>query len=918
MVPAPTTDSELPDTSGPTVVAAVLELPGVDVGDTVAAVARQVYEVDRTVVIGPPREGDGSWETVPSLGALALSLPPETDLVWVLHGDARPRPDALGALVAELERNDAAVVGSKVLRADDPELLESVGAATDVYGEPYTGLDEGEMDLQQYDVVRDVAFVVGVSMLVRRDLLRGLKGPDERLAPTAAGLDFSQRARIAGGRVMVAPSSEVIHEGRCGEEIPPWREQAGRMRAMLKAYRLVTLTWVIPAGFFLYLFDGLVQLLLGRPRPLTDLVRALAWNIVYLPSTLAARRAIAPLRVVGDEELFRYQVAGSVRLRERADEIDERFGSFIDEAQESGVAEPAPTAARGPVAAAALAVAAVAVASRGVWFGRLPVVGFSLPFPADPAAVLGAYAGGWNPTGLGSTQPLHPAAALAALVKFLLFGWDGSEALLVAGAMILALFGTARLLGRLGVGTAARYVAGVVAVLGPFVAVAGAAGYLPAVVGLSGLPWVVDAVLRPWPDTWRARIRRVSAMVAGMAPVAALVPLAAFAPVLVVGAGSMAGRRRWAAVARSFLPVAAGLVFAGVYLLGSSPTTVLGGGGPADLVPAATWIGLLLAAAIIAAVRGGRGAELAAWGVLVVGVSLVADRFPGTGAGVAAAAALAGSLGAAFIVGGALSGGEGLGRWRRGIHVLAVLAGLATLGAVLGAVPGGRAHLPEDVWSDALGFSAALAPPTGPDRVLLISTAGDLPGETRIGSGYDYRLLSGGGPTLDEAWLSPPRVGDRRLAAVLDQLATAEGVRPGSALAPFAVRWIVVSGDSPFTAAFTEQVDLASIPVGPDLAVFENQAVIPRVSVSAGPPWKWSYASASGPPSAQRRVRIADNADPRWGPDWRADDWANSVSAATGIATVEPDPVGRWSAWGAAVLLTVGLVGLVLPGRAKP
>lgn len=914
MVPASTTDPAEPGSPSLTVVAAVLALPGVDVADAVDAVAGQVYEVGRIVVIGA--ESD-EFDSFPDLRRFAATLGPDTDLVWVIHGDARPRPDALGALVAELVRNEASVVGSKVLRADREELLESVGAATDVYGEPYTGLDEDEMDLQQYDVVRDVAFVLGVSMLVRRDLLRGLKGPDELLAPTAAGIDFSQRARIAGGRVMVAPSSEVLHEGRCRHGVAPWREQAGRMRAMLKAYRLITLVWVVPVGFLLYLADAIFQLLLGRPRPLGQLLAATAWNLVHLPSTLLARRALASLRVVGDEELFRYQVSGSVRWRERADEIDERFGSIIDEETEVGMAEPAAPSARGPVAAALLALVVVGLAARGIWFGRLPAVGFTLPFPADPAAVLASYAGGWNPTGLGSPQPLHPAVALASVVKFLTFGWDGAEALLTAGAMILALFGTARLAGRLGLGPAARYAAAVVAVLGPFAAAAGSAAYWPALVGLSGLPWVLDAMIRPWPSGWRARIRRVSVMVLGMAPVATLVPLASAVVVIVAVAGVVAGRRRWAALGRSLVPAAAGVVFAGVYLLGVSPSVLLDGGGPADLVVQPVWLAVTFGAAALAVIRGGRGGELAGWGALLAGVALVADGMPGTGTEVAAAATLLGSTGAALMVGGAFDMGA-VDRWRRFVHALAVLAALAALVPVAAAIPGGRAYLPDDVWSDRLAFSTALAPATGPDRILLLGDRGTMPGAVREGDGFVYRLVAGGGPTLDEAWLPTERVGDRALDATLARLALAEGVRPGAALAPFAIRWIVVAGDTPFTDAFTNQVDLAPVPLGPDLAVYRNEAAEPRATASDGSAWTWAYASASGPASDGARIRIADNADGRWRPDWVRDDWANSVSGRTGEAWVATDPLARTAAWAALGLAVFAVAGTAIRQREEP
>ena len=913
MVPAPTTDPAEPGDPRPTVVAAVLALDGVDVSDTVAAVTGQVYEVARIVVIGGEAEG---LDSAPTLRRFIATLGPDTDLVWVVHGDARPRPDALGALVAELERNEASVVGSKVLRADRAELLESVGAATDVYGEPYTGLDEDEMDLQQYDVVRDVAFVLGVSMLVRRDLLRGLKGPDELLAPTAAGIDFSQRARIAGGRVMVAPSSEVLHEGRCREGVAPWREQAGRMRAMLKAYRLVTLAWVVPVGFLLYLADAIFQLALGRPRPLGQLIAATLWNVVYLPSTLAARRSLAPLRMVGDEELFRYQVSGSVRWRERADEIDERFGSIIDEEAEAGLAEPAAATARGPLAAALLALLFVGLAARAVWFGRLPAVGFSLPFPVDPAAVLASYAGGWNPTGLGSPEPIHPAAALAALAKFLLAGWDGAEAVLTAGAMLLGMFGTARLLGRFGIGPAARYAGAVVAVLGPFVAAAGEAAYWPAVVGMSGLPWALDAVFRSWPTGWRSRLRRVSVMVLAMAPAAALVPLATTVPVVVALAGVVAGRRRWAALGRSLIPVMAGTVFVGVYLLGVGPSVLLGGGGPADLaLVSPVWLAVLAVAAVLAVIRGGQGGDLAGWGALLVGFALVGDRVPGTGTEVAAAAVLVASLGAAMVVAGAFGGGL-VGGWRRPVQVVAAAAALAALAPVATAIPAGRVYLPSDVWSDRLAFATALAPPSGPDRVLLVASGEVLPGAVREGDGFVYRLVDGEGPRLDEAWLPTERAGDRALDETLAEVVLAEGVRPGAALAPFAIRWIVVLGDTPFTEALANQVDLAPIPLGPGIAVYRNEAAMPRAAASDGSAWTWTYAAASGPASEGARVRIADNADRRWRPDWVRDGWANSVSARTGEVWFATDPAARAAGWAAVGLALAALAGVAVPQQA--
>ncbi|MGB8361952.1 MAG: hypothetical protein WCE80_11205, partial [Acidimicrobiia bacterium] len=144
-----------------------------DIDAALAVVQRQAYEpAPEIVVVGGERDGILSAATLEEAIASTEST---FEYLWLLHADARPRPDALAALVAEVERNEAALAGSKLLRAGSQDELESVGGATDVFGEPYSGIDVGEIDLEQYDVVREVAFVQSASMLVRRDIAQGLR-----------------------------------------------------------------------------------------------------------------------------------------------------------------------------------------------------------------------------------------------------------------------------------------------------------------------------------------------------------------------------------------------------------------------------------------------------------------------------------------------------------------------------------------------------------------------------------------------------------------------------------------------------------------------------------------------------------------------------------------------------------------------
>ena len=141
-------------------------------------------------------------------------------LVGVPTDAAGLRPDALEALVYESERVDAAIAGSKLIAIEDTTKLLSVGVATDVFDTPYRGLDDGEIDAGQYDVVRDVAAVDVASMLIRRDIARGIGGLDPLLPPGAASIDVCQRARIVGGRVVVVPSSEVAVARRLRAHLP--------------------------------------------------------------------------------------------------------------------------------------------------------------------------------------------------------------------------------------------------------------------------------------------------------------------------------------------------------------------------------------------------------------------------------------------------------------------------------------------------------------------------------------------------------------------------------------------------------------------------------------------------------------------------------------------------------------------------
>ena len=839
-------------------------------------------------------------------------VPADTEYVWILAGSAQPGAGALAAMMQVAVTHQVALVGSKILSNRDHEELLSVGSATDLFGVPSSGLDESELDFAQYDVIREVSSLSTVSLLARRRLLAVLRGFDESIPPVSQGLDFCQRVRLAGGRVVVAPSSRVLYPSDRFPDYGAWRERAGRMRAMFKVYRIMTLAWAIPLDIMINLVEGLFSLLMGRPGRLAGFLAAMGLSIARFPSTVAARGRSQKTRAVGDEDLFRYQMSGSVTLRDMVAEIGGRLGDVGLE-DRSWTMAISRRLRKGAPLAVVVSLLYLIAASRGIWFGGLPVTGFSLPLGDGPAEVLSAFAGGWNGVGLGTTLPPHPVVAMTAGIHWLMMEWSGSQLLMTALALWAGLVGSSRLFRSSGVGAGASYVGAVVYLLGSATASVLSQGYWPAVIALGALPWSVVAAVRPWPKGWRERIGDLAMIALASAVLAAASPVAAVVPVLVVLVGWLAGVE-WSlwSLPRVVAGAATGLLTVGSYLWANGLD--VWSDGPA-LSWEADWVfwGAVGVAGVLALLFGGpRLRAMSGMGLALSGTGLWVGSAPywEVALGGAVMAALGGGLVASAAVG---SGGRDGQGWRRLGGIPALACGVAVLAFTAAVLEGGRVGLPEDRWSDRLDFASSLSDPGAGSRVLLIGSKGSLPGMEREGEGYSYRLLEAGPPTLEQAWLPPPAVGDQALAEVLHALSVSGSLRPGEQLAPFGVQWVIASRDTDFSQRLTAQVDLRILSATEESVMYQNLVAMPRAGAL---PDGWESVSADRVegPRSQGRIRIADNAHPRWGPDWSQDSWWNTVSGVEGAGYFTPYPMGRLLAWWGAILAVI-LAGLVWWGR---
>ncbi len=909
-----------PPSPKPRVLALVVARRGDDIADVLASIEPQVYEVEDVVVIAD-RSPDFAPEADRPKTARRLSealdmVEGPVDYLWMLDSRTTARPDALAALVDAAESLEASVVGSKVLDTDHPDRLLSVGGPTDVFGFPYTGLERGEIDQEQFDVIRDVAFLEPASLLVRRDLAEGLGGLDHTLPYLSFGLDICQRARVVGGRVIVTPGSEVFSRASGAQRPTTWREQAGRLRTMLKTYSLVTLLWALPALFLVGLATWLYRLPKGSLTGPVDWIRTWAWNLLYLPSTLQARRRAPTTSMESDAELFRFQVRGSLELREVAAELGALLGAGAEYEEPDDRASPA-FWQRPDVITTVLGVALVLVLTRSILAEGLPATGYVLPLAESAWNTMRAYAGGWHLGGLGSPEPMHPSVGATAALQLLLGNRAGAAGILTVGAVASGVAGMVALVRRLGLSRGARLVAGAVFVAGfPALWLAGE-GYWPGILALSGIPWSLAGVVAPDPETGRGWTGRLARVGLATAVSAAFVPLSIVIPLLF---GLV-----WAVVAGRSRPLvvgAAGSVLALPVLLpwlsGRGVSEVLGSGVPFHPDPS-WWVAvpLLVAGAAATAVARGHPLSVAVTGVVIGSVGFLVARAGSLGAGQEATTAglIAAAAGLALVVAGALDAPASLGvdvSLLRSVPAYAAMVAAILVGlTALIAAPAGRMGLPDDRFG-AFAFASSRAGSHGADRVLLTGPPETLPGEHRVlPDGTPYRLI-GGNLDYPQAWLPEARLGDAVLEETLVGLIAGQELRPGELLARFGIRWVAATGPSPLADVLDAQLDmrpLAGLFVGESGGVWENDVPTYRAVTDGGVAWSWVAPDYAGE-QLGGSVRIAENADHRWGPGaWEQDGWANRVPAEAGVATFGGVDSFRFQARaaGAVVILLAGL-----------
>lgn len=848
----------------------------------------------------------------------ALDAVEGANYLLFLSDDAALDVDAVSLMVEEAFRSNAGIVGPKFVEAERPDHLLQVGLSADKIGVTLGTVEPGEIDHEQHDAVRDVFAVPHAAMLIRADLCAELGGFDASLSSGLEEVDLCWRARLAGGRVIVAPDAvaqrpRAALEERFGPDPDAERalEPRHRLQLLLRNYSGWSLARILPQAAAVSVFQAAALLVAGRPRRSFALITAWFWNLAHLPETMRARTAVQGLRAIPDSGIRAFQVRGFAYARaffagqlDLGGRVERLSGAGRDFAQglSGGVSRP-------NIVFGAVLTLLVLLGSRDLIGERVPAVGALLPWPGM-SELFESFTSAWRFDGLGSSAPAPPGQAIVGVFTALFFGASAmARTAVVVGAVPLGAYAMFRLQLPL-----ARSVWPPLAAAAAYAAVplsrnTIAAGRLGPLVFFAVAPFLVSRVLRasrtppydavgedgPPPDRWRSvlSLAVLTALVSAFFPVAAV--LVVVAALALLAASALAGDRVASGRGVAASLISLGIVIALLFpwsLSALLPTPDLAALGLAfeqrpslidvlrfDTGPARIGVAWLLLGVAALPLFVGSGSRLRwatrAWTLMFVG--FVAAWLPGRiGADIGTppveGALVLAAIGISMAVG--LSAGilrEDLGRaelsWRQGTAVLAIGAIAVAVLPFLADTFDGRWRLDRRDWHGSLAWMES-EQQEGAFRVLWVGDASTLPlHPLRLSDGTGWGVSRGGPGDLDALWPAPDHGPTGHVEGSLEAALAGRTDRLGHLLGPLAIRYIAYPltaqprGDqapepveTPLAAGLSRQVDLTELRIDPSLVLYENRAWMPDGALVTGA--AAAELAEAGTPSDTLRVEL--------------------------------------------------------------
>ena len=143
----------------------------------------------------------------------------DCDFIFLINNDALVDPHSLSFLVKEASVNPIAGIFSPMIySADRRDTIWYAGARRRRWVLAATDTGRGQLDRGQYNHRKEVDYVFGTAMLIRRSLIEKIGLFDNQFYLYLEDLDFCVRAQMEGYSLCFVPEAKVWHQGSASTE----------------------------------------------------------------------------------------------------------------------------------------------------------------------------------------------------------------------------------------------------------------------------------------------------------------------------------------------------------------------------------------------------------------------------------------------------------------------------------------------------------------------------------------------------------------------------------------------------------------------------------------------------------------------------------------------------------------------------
>ena len=176
-------------------------------------------------------------------GIVAALGDPATEYLLILNNDTVVDEHILREFQAAAEgHSDAGMFTAKIYYFEPRDVLWFAGSTVNLWTLSFRHIGMGEKDAGQYDCPREIGFVTGCCMFVRREVIERVGAFEPGFFIYCEDTDWSLRVRRAGFRLLYVPTAKLWHKESASirKNAPRVRsasqEETGRGRAYFHYY----------------------------------------------------------------------------------------------------------------------------------------------------------------------------------------------------------------------------------------------------------------------------------------------------------------------------------------------------------------------------------------------------------------------------------------------------------------------------------------------------------------------------------------------------------------------------------------------------------------------------------------------------------------------------------------------------------